>query len=479
MVTTEPNELRRAHRVPIQMWVEIAGTTYSTKDWSLTGFGALDFNGTMQLDDRVEVGCILPMREAAMRVTTVARYRGKRGEVSGFEFEDLSPQKRRILRHYIEMAIEGRLDNAEDLVSTASMPGINSPFEQALPLVDSENKAQREFTMKSIVMLAAGVALMLVIGGTIFYNRVFRLEAVGLISGTVEQVTANSEGVLGPVAFQEGVFLDKGTKLFQIEDAQLKAELDTIDSQIKQYKEQADLAKKVADTPDPALAAAPPIPDGNLMGSLRETYDEALLEMENARELFEQRIITNKDFSIAKNNYLRARISLLREEAQGTQPAPVAPRFNTQEFKQLRDLDLQIGQLEARKKGLQERLGKNEVLAPVRGKILNIAHSSGEYVRRNDVILLMEKDATPVVLLRVLNEQALKLRAGMPATVTIPASGQTYQAKVSAIGYSSVNADATSTMEVSLKETVVRLDLADKEVRAPLNSRVRVYIRTL
>jgi multidrug resistance efflux pump len=118
------------------------------------------------------------------------------------------------------------------------------------------------------------------------------------------------------------------------------------------------------------------------------------------------------------------------------------------------------------------------VAAPVRGKVFNVAKFPGEYVRNSDVVLLMERDATPVVLIRVLSDEALKLKSGMPATVHMPSNGQNYEATVSAIGYASVSADATTTMEASLNETLVRLDFVDPNIRAPLNSRVRVYIRT-
>lgn len=480
LITPERNEMRRAHRVPMPIWVEIEGRTYQTKDWSMTGFGLLGYEGKPQLGSKIQAACVLPMHDAAMRVNTTAFFRGRRGDVSGFEFEELPANKRRIFRHYIEMAIEGRLDQTEDMVSTASLPAIDSPMQQALPLTDaSDEQLQREFHWKSAVMLAAGVALLLLVAGIIAYNRVYRLEEVGIISGTIEQVTANADGRLSGVLVNEGAFLDAGTPLFHVEDPELNAQLRVIEAQLKQ------LAERPQAPEDKAAAVQAgqrePAEGESLVGVLRQSYEEASLELSNARELFEQRIITNKDYSIARNHFLRARTNLLRQmdDESADPPLPVNSQQSQWQRERQWSQQMQVAQLEAQRDALVEKIEMRKVVAPVRGKVFNVAKSPGEYIRSEDVVLLLERDTTPYVLIRVLNEDALKLKPGMPATVHLPGTGQNLQARVSSIGYSAINAEATSTMEASLKETVVRLDFARPETRAPLNSRVRVYVRTL
>ena len=53
------------------------------------------------------------------------------------------------------------------------------------------------------------------------------------------------------------------------------------------------------------------------------------------------------------------------------------------------------------------------------------------------------------------------------------------RARVAAVGYSSVNGQATVSQEASLNETIIRLDFVDDDIRLPANTRVKVWIRTL
>jgi hypothetical protein len=101
----------------------------------------------------------------------------------------------------------------------------------------------------------------------------------------------------------------------------------------------------------------------------------------------------------------------------------------------------------------------------------------GETVAARDPVVLVEADVTPSVLVRLPNEDAVKLRPGMPATVAVPFENRKYSAKVSAIGLSAVEANAPLTQEGALDQTLVKLDFDDKAVRLPANARVNVWIR--
>ena len=100
-----------------------------------------------------------------------------------------------------------------------------------------------------------------------------------------------------------------------------------------------------------------------------------------------------------------------------------------------------------------------------------------EPIDPNDVMVLIEKNSPPNVLLKLLTEDALKIKIGMEASVYAPTTDTEYDAKVVAVGYSSVNSQATVTQEASLNETIVRLEFVDKHVRLPANTRVQVWIR--
>ena len=134
--------------------------------------------------------------------------------------------------------------------------------------------------------------------------------------------------------------------------------------------------------------------------------------------------------------------------------------------------------LEMQQDALLQRQAQQTVATPVRGKVFHVERAVGEYVGPNDIMVLIEKNSPPNVLLKLLNEDALKIKIGMAAAVYAPATDTEYEARVTAVGYSSANGWATATQEASLNETLVKLEFADQNVRLPANTRVKVWIRT-
>ena len=92
-------------------------------------------------------------------------------------------------------------------------------------------------------------------------------------------------------------------------------------------------------------------------------------------------------------------------------------------------------------------------------------------------MVLLEADITPSVLLRVPNDDALKLKLGMPAQIYVPFEDRKYTATVSAVGLTAATAAAAVIQEGGANETLVKLDFEDKKVRLPANARVNVWIR--
>ena len=134
-------------------------------------------------------------------------------------------------------------------------------------------------------------------------------------------------------------------------------------------------------------------------------------------------------------------------------------------------------ELAAKKELLARQVADSVVRAPVRGKVFQVDRAQGEFVAARDPVVLLEADVTPSVLLRLPNEDALKLRPGSKATIYVPFQDRKYPATVSAIGLASASADAAVTQEGGMDQTLVRLDFDDRAVRLPANARVNVWIR--
>ncbi|HFA59088.1 MAG TPA: PilZ domain-containing protein, partial [Rhodospirillales bacterium] len=127
-IHSEPNSRRRAHRVDLPMVVEIDGRALPARDWSVTGVAVEVPPGFEPKGDGVlSARLMIPMHGASLALRVKLRLVARDGEVARFAFVDLSPRDRRILRQYIELGIEGRLDNVEDMIALLAQPELPSP----------------------------------------------------------------------------------------------------------------------------------------------------------------------------------------------------------------------------------------------------------------------------------------------------------------------------------------------------------------
>lgn len=465
-ITTEKNFPRKSHRVDFPFFVEIDGHAYRAKDWSLTGVGLIDLNFVPTPGQRVEARAVLPMVDSVLTLNVALVFRTHHGEnVAGFEFADLSARNRRVLRHYIELAVEGRIENLEDLVSVATTPGIRSPLEDALNLTELESEGLlKNFKQKSRAVLVLSVLFVVALVAMLFYNTTYRIHALGFVAGNLNQVTANRAGIVTALSTREKAYVAAGAPLFVIEDRAARERILAIDLRLRGL---AELPPRLA-----AVAAAPVPNDAALLASLREQHDARRREFDNATRLHEQRIIDNKNLATARNHFLQARTDLLREEARIATRALVPPT-------QLDPaLAREIADLKAERAALVAGLGDALVTAPEKGRIYQIAKTAGEFARADEAVLLLERDVKPYVLVGLMTEDAVKLRIGMAAEIYVPFEDISLAGKVTAIGHAAVNADMTESLEGSLKETLVKVEFDDAHVRLPPNARVKVWIRT-
>lgn len=457
---SELNYLRKAHRVTLPMVVEIDGKNYKAKDWSIAGIGIEGLDIDLELNQVISARCILPMVDSSVALKVQLQVKSRRKYVTGFEFHDIKHNQRRVLRHYIESAIQGKLDNVEDLISVVTTPDIGSPIEDALNLTELESESLlSRFKAKSYFSIGFGIAFLIAVMFVVFYNTVYRIHATGVVSGNIERVTANSTGVVKEVMVKRNSYIDAGTSLFAIEDPNINIELERIGNSVLNIDNQIR-----------ALISKSELGFNGLIDSLQQKLAKKELEYKNASELFNQRIISIKDYSFIENQFHQAAVNYQRA---------------LEDFEQRRtNTAVEVDQLEREKKALiiqsdalLSRQALQTVRTPVKGKVFHIEHAVGEYVSPNDVMVLIEKNSPPNVLLKLLTEDALKIKIGMEASVYAPTTDTEYDAKVVAVGYSSVNSQATVTQEASLNETIVRLEFVDKHVRLPANTRVQVWIR--
>jgi multidrug resistance efflux pump len=218
------------------------------------------------------------------------------------------------------------------------------------------------------------------------------------------------------------------------------------------------------------LASARRRAEAGLLQSLRSDYAARQKELENARKLYASGAITQRDLLMVANQAQDLRVNYLRQVADG------ATRTQTLDNSDgLQRLRLELA---SKKVLLAREEAERIVRAPVRGKVYHVDRQPGEFVSAQDPVVLLEADVTPSVLLRVPNDDAVKLKIGMPAQIYVPSEERKYTARVSAVGLAATTASAAVlNQEVDQNETLVKLDFQDAKVRLPANARVNVWIR--
>jgi multidrug resistance efflux pump len=305
--------------------------------------------------------------------------------------------------------------------------------------------------LAGLVVLAAGA-------GILWYNLTYQLEGTGFVGGSIARVTANTMGQVGKMLVEPGAPVEPGTPLFTIENPALRDEITALEQQV------ALLASEQS-----RLTSARRQAEAGVLQTMRRTWAAREAELANARQLYASGAITQRDVMQVADQVQDLRVNYLRQVADGVTHTQTID--NSETIAKLR-MDI------ASKKALLARQETDRLVrAPMRGRVFTVDRQPGEYVTANLPVVLLEADVTPSVFVRVPNDDAVKLKMGMPAEIYVTTEDRKYKARVSGIGLSAASASAPVTQEGGLNETLVKLDFDDKKVRLPVNSRVNVWIR--
>lgn len=458
MISREANLQRKALRVTIPLFVEIDGVQHPVRDWSTTGLGVAGLPHTLQPGSVVAARISFPMLESTLLIPVQLVYRGTRDDVSGFEFHDLSARNRRVLRHYIELSMDGKLGDVDDIVAVATLPAAQSPVDTPLNVATVAPSTLQQYRSRAWGGIALGIVLVAGLVGVALYNFTYQVQGTGFVSGSIARVTANHDGRIARLLVQPGSKVDADAPLFAVENPGLRDEVEALEqhmAQLSQEQQRYTVTRRRA--------------EAGLLGTLQQEWRQRQGELDNARKLYESGAITQRDVLLVASQVDGLRQDYLRQVAEG------ATRSQTLDGSDL--LSRMRLELAAKKVLLARQEAESVVRAPMRGKVFQVDKAPGEFVAARDPVVLIETETTPSVLLRLPDDDALKLRVGAHATVYVPFEDRKYSARVSAIGLAAVNAAAPATQEGGLNETLVKLDFDDRRVRLPANSRVNVWVR--
>jgi len=451
MALREPNFMRKAQRVTLPLLVKIDDKAYKAKDWSLTGVGIENFNTAINLGERCTATLVIPLQEASIHLKVALICRRKDRDVVGFEFADLSSKNRRVLRHYVELAVTGQLDRLEDLVAVRSEPDIGTPIEEALVLTEEEQvRLVRSFKRWSFFWIAAGVSLIFIIIVTLFYNVFYVFKGTGVVSKDIVNIKSGHKGKIEEIFVKPGDPVRKGTILFQINFSDLSLSL-------KQLEQQTEALEKQLNT----IAAQ--ISNESPLATLKAEYENMLREYKRAQILYRKKIISFKDFNFVRERWLESKLNYLRSLEK------------RKEKKTL--LENRLNNLKDREKQVLTEIEKRRIRSPIDGRVFAVKSVAGAPVSEQEVVVSLVPGCPPFVLVKVPSWQLEKIRLDKPVKIFSLVTRKNYVGKVLTIGYNALEPQVSPAQEVSLKQTVLKVQFEDPTVVLPMNSRVKVWFR--
>ncbi len=462
LISNEYNYKRKSHRVDLPLLVEIGGKQYAVVDWSLGGVGIEDFSiDSVEDPEKIAAHIILPMPDSVVSLRVLLGFVSQHGNKTGLKFIDLSPKHRRVLRHYIELSIEGKLENLEDLVAIVSSPQVATPIQEALNLSDLEEESLvRKFRQRSYLSIILAILFFAGSAGIIFYNTVYRISTTGLISGTIRTISMGCTGTIKEIYVASGDVVKEGQKLFTVEDSQSCTIAALKSNDITDIQDKLDFINSHL------IPETPP-----LVNELRQDYEENLRIFQEAELLFREGAITRKDLHLAKSYTLRSKVAYER----------LATSHRERYERQQAEIQTLMKKRERLERELLEQSVKTPLcsgVSPVDGTVFKLEKGVGDYVNANDTMGLLNMDTTPNIVIKLRSADALKIEIGMAASIYAPSLKTKYEARVAAIGYSAISGISSLTLEASLNETLIKLEFVDPAVRFPVNSRVGVWIKT-
>lgn len=456
MATIESNQMRRAHRVDLPLTIVIKNHSYKSKDWSMTGAGVENLELEFKKDEIVSAFIILAMQEAKLEIPVKLQFKVKRGNVSGFEFVELSEKNKRVLREFLELSIEGRLENVDGLLSIYNEPIVDTPIKESVVLSDEEESVLKHaFVKRSRLYIQLGILFFILLLLTIYYNTSYVYRSIGTVSGNFVKISPSISGKVSKINVKIGDKVHPKTLLFELDDTMVLNQIDIIEEKLADLNSRT-TASYVNKTSNPQVLEL-------LKNSMNRTYES----YKAARDLYESRLIALNDLQKVSNAYSNAKVKYLQEK----------DKYSRQNISQGGGSSIVslITELELKREELINQLNYLRVFSETDGTVYAIKSHAGNYVGSSDDVMILETEETSFVVCKIQQTESVKIEKGMEVKIYATSTDETYPAHIESIGNLSLNTESEITNEVSLKEVTVKIVFDDKELRLPLNERVKVW----
>ena len=404
----EQNSLRRSHRNTIPLRVMIENQNYEALDWSLTGLALEDFSVDMRVGESVQAFLSLPMPEATLSIMVRLQLRYAKSNRYGFAYENLSNSNKKVLRRYVEMAIDGDAHDTNALVALYQEPDIQTPINEPVKLDDIEkDQLSKEFHRTSWRYILFSALFFAVLAGLLYYNLRYSYVGMGVIKGNDYPVFAHKAGKIDKIYVKENQEVSKLDSLVQIDTEAIQYKISLLESEKKR-----------------ALFLAKSIQNSQYSKNSSKSYFSALREKvaskkkiyNNAKIQFREKLITAVEFQKAKDNYLDSKIKLAK-----------SLKDKETRFVDTSDIDIKM-------QYAKDELKLSRLVALEDAKVYEIYKREGEIVTTNMPILTLWTKEKPHIEVNIPNDTLSKISMDTKVEIINPLTKKHTDATIYKIG---------------------------------------------
>ena len=461
----EKNSMRKSHRITIPLKIHVQNKMYDVLDWSLTGVSISDKDTTsLKGQEFYDAVLMLGLSDASMSLRVKLRRVYHKDGKYGFEFTDLSSKNKKVLRRYLELYLDGKLEQVDDLMAVYEEPDINSAIQEPVKLNEQEKgNLEKSFLRKSLGAMLFSLLLLAGIATLLYQNFLYRYELAGTVAGNYTKIYTQSEGIIDTIHVKAGQKVKKDTLLADLNGDKILSQLKVLqsikDARVKEKKLQASLKKNI-----------PTIPINREVLSLKkQAVSEYYGMLQNARVQFQNRLITNQEFIDIKMKYQEAKEGYALYKSQNAYPQGGTIQA-LQKVVNVEEVDLQI--LEKRR--LMEEL---RLFSLEDGIIYDVLAKSGDSVGKNDPLLTLWTYKVPQIICVLSTYKASDLKIGSKVEIVDSIDGQEFTGIVKEIKNTSYEQDSKTPRLKSFNDVFVVIEPEKNAIVLPPHSMVKVKFK--
>lgn len=427
-------------------------------DWSLGGLRLEAFPGEIPaVGTDIELKLELPFQgfEVAFdAVATVVRGDAAKGFFAVM-FKELGEREAELMKHFIDELVRGKMSPIADTIQRIDVPvtpASTAPDANPISKLPVHRWPARTVAFTAFYFIAGfvifGYALVLV------WTNFLRMEVdTAVISAPVEAVRAQIDGRVKWGKYRTGDRVPAGAIVLHVLDHELEKEIDFAGLDIAQKRAHVVSLKMQLKEELERIVAFATVDQKNVeqialdLASLQATAKAAQSHHERLSVLYKQGFTTQTLVETAEKQMVAARQAAEAKAVELASRKSLAEQnggrrlYNGQTFigdrakveAQLHQIEQELAISERKLKTLEAHRERLAVVSPFSGILTELTRVDGAMVRKGDTIAVLEQPEAREVTAYLRQDEVLKVGLDDPATIYLPALGETRRGRITAI----------------------------------------------